>query len=383
MTGPMTPAAFRAHFPMLERTVHLAGCSLGARSAELDAALARMLEEMATGGAPWDTFEAEVAGLRDRYAALVGAAAEEVALAPNATIGAYQAASDLRWDERPVIVATRAEFPSVAHVWLAQAARGAVVRFVEDVAGDNAQDGPASEMYAAAIDECTGLVSVPLVTYRDALRPPVAAIARLAHAAGAAVFVDAYQGLGTQPVSVTELGADYLVGGSSKYLLGLPGAAFLYVRSGRPHAASPALTGWFGRRDPFAFSPDQLDFADGARRFETGTAAVPAVYGAIAGLNLIAGLDLAAVRMHVSALGDYLTGRLTGEGETIRVCERDRRGAHITLAEPDGRALGAWMADRGIAVSPRGDVVRLAPHFYSTTTDLDAFCDALKEYRHR
>jgi selenocysteine lyase/cysteine desulfurase len=368
---------------MLDRTVHLAGCSLAPRSTEMDAALARMLDAMAAGGLAWDAFEAEAGGLRDRYADLVGARPDEVALTPNATIGAYQAASDLLWDARPVIVTTRTEFPSVAHVWLAQAARGATVRFVEDAVGGGAEAGPTYEAYAAAVDGRTGLVSVPLVTYQDALRPPVTAIARLARAAGAAVFVDAYQGLGTQPVSVADLGADYLVGGNSKYLLGLPGTAFLYARSGRPHAADPTLTGWFGRRDPFAFDPARLDFPDGARRFETGTAPIPAVYAANAGLDLIAGLELAAVRSHVSALGEYVTGRLTGEGETVRVGEPDRRGAHVALAEPDGHALGAWMARHDITVSPRGNVVRLAPHFYSTIADMDAFCDLLKEYRHR
>ena len=369
----MNAADFRRRFPALERTVHLATCSLGARSAVMDAALERMLDAMAAGGAPWPTFEDEVAGLRHRYAALVGAADGEVALMPNASIGAYQAASCLRWNERPTILTTRAEFPSVAHVWLAQAPRGARVRFVDD---------PTVAAYADAIDETTGLVSVPLVTYQDGLRPPVDRIAALAHDAGARVFVDAYQGLGTQPVDVDALGCDYLVGGSMKYLLGLPGVAFLYARAGREHDVEPQLTGWFGRREPFAFDPATLDFADGARRFETGTASVPAIYAANAGLDLIASLDLAAVRAHVDDLGRYLTGRLAGEGETIRLADRpDRRGAHVALVDPAAIALGVFMGERGIAVSPRADVVRLSLHYYTSTTDVNAFCDVLKEYR--
>ena len=55
---------------------------------------------------------------------------------------------------------------------------------------------------------------------------------RCAHARGARVFVDAYQAVGVLPVNVDELGCDYLVAGTCKYLLGLPGVAFLYVRDG-------------------------------------------------------------------------------------------------------------------------------------------------------
>ncbi|MFD6107806.1 aminotransferase class V-fold PLP-dependent enzyme, partial [Nocardia salmonicida] len=52
---------------------------------------------------------------------------------------------------------------------------------------------------------------------------------------GAEVFVDAYQAAGVEPVDVHRLDCDYLVAGTSKYLLGLPGLAFLYAR--RPEAA--------------------------------------------------------------------------------------------------------------------------------------------------
>ena len=65
--------------------------------------------------------------------------------------------------------------------------------------------------------------------------------------------------------------ADILVGGNLKYLLGLPGVAFIYVKEELAERFEPALTGWFGRVNPFAFEPRQLDYAPGARRFEAGT----------------------------------------------------------------------------------------------------------------
>jgi selenocysteine lyase/cysteine desulfurase len=279
-------------------------------------------------------------------------------------------ASTACYDGRPKIVTTDLEFPSVAQVWLAQGRRGAEVGY----AGD-AHD------YPRLIDGHTRIVSVPMTEYRYAERLPVADIARLAHDAGAEVFVDAYQAVGTEPVDVDRLGCDYLVAGTMKYLLGLPGIAFLYVRSPEATDREPRLTGWLGRVDPFAFDPRTLDFPGEARRFETGTPSVPAAYAANAGLGLIARTDLAAVRQHVLDLADLAADRLAAQGEQVRRLPRERRGAHIGLIDPDPAGLANQLAEHGVAVSPRGDVVRLSFHYHTDTDDIDALCAALAQVR--
>jgi selenocysteine lyase/cysteine desulfurase len=366
----MSATAFRAHFPVLRRRVHLASCSLGARSVELDVAMDRMLDDMADGGAPWDRFEEQVLAARRRFADLVGAGVDQIAVVPNASVGAYQVASTMDWSARPKVVSTGQEFPSISHVWLAQRPRGAEIVHAEQAAD-----------YTALVDRRTRLVSVPLTTYQDARRMPVADIARVAHDVGAQLFVDAYQAVGVEPVDVRQLGCDYLVAGTMKYLLGLPGLAFLYARSPERTDRDPRLTGWFGRVDPFAFDPRTLDFPDAATRFETGTPAVPACYAANAGLGLIGELDLAAVREHVQDLADLAVQRLTAQGERVHAPQRGQRGAHIGLADGDPGGMARWLADRGIAVSPRGRVVRLSFHYYSNADDVAALCAALSDHR--
>lgn len=361
----VTPTSFRAAFPMLGQTVHLASCSLGARSRDLDASLTRMLDAMSAKGAPWHDFEDEAARVRQRFAELVGADIDEIALVPNASVGAYQVASTLDYRERPRIIATDVEFPSIAHVWLAQRPRNAEVVYAVDV--------------AAAVDDRTALVSIPATTYLDSTRMPVAQAVRAAHAAGAKVFVDAYQAVGVEPVNVRALGCDYLVAGTMKYLLGLPGVAFLYVRGGVTGDLPPQLTGWFGRKDPFAFDPRSLDYPDHARRFETGTPPVPAIYAANAGLGLISRLDLAAVRAYVTGLLDRTAALLREQGETLR--RPADHGAHLALLDENPAALAGHLAARRIAVSPRGAVVRLSFHYYSNLDDVHTVCEEIRQYR--
>jgi selenocysteine lyase/cysteine desulfurase len=373
-----TPAGFRDHFPALNSTAYLAGCSLGPRSTELSASLEEMQAVMDAANGPWPAFEDQVGSVRNAVADLLGANPDGISLQPCASIAAYQAASGFAWPAgRRRILTTRREFPSIAHVWLAQQRNGAEVIFVDDDTSNNGL--PGEEDYLRLLDERVALASVPLVTYRESALLPVERIAVAAHAVGARVFTDAYQALGTMPVTVDRLGCDYLVGGTMKYLLGLPGLAFLYVRPGLSPELAPQLTGWFGQRDPFAFDPRRLDFADGGRRYETGTPSVPAAYAAKAGLSLIARLDLRKVRDHVSALTRHAAEQLSEAGE--RVLAPPERGAHVAFFDQDPTGLAAWLAECGIAVSPRGEVVRLAVHFYTSSFDIDRACTAITRYR--
>jgi selenocysteine lyase/cysteine desulfurase len=370
---------FRSRFAGLKDMTYLASCSQGALSDELSAALADFQQSMLDLGNPWDCWAAKVEQARVAFAGYVGATPDEIAIVSCASEGAYQVASGYGYAARNAVVTTELEFPSIAHVWLAQRPRGATIRFAATQDGFADVDG-----YATVIDDATALVSAPLVTYRHGQRLPVAEIADLAHRNGARMFVDAYQAAGVEPIDVRELRCDYLVAGTLKYLLGVPGLAFLYVRDGVRHDVEPQLTGWFGRRDPFAFDPRELDFADTARRFEIGSPSVSAVYGAIAGLTLLTSLDRQAVREHVADLTAELHERLTAAGErVVSPPDARRRGPQVAIHEDDPVAMAGYLAERRIITSPRTNVLRIAMHYYSNRHDLDAVTAAIADYRAR
>jgi selenocysteine lyase/cysteine desulfurase len=371
----LTSAQFRDNFPMLADTVHLASCSQGALSGELSVALGELTGSLHAYGAPWQLWMTEVDQARGRFAELIGASPDEIAIVSCASDGAYQVASTKDWSKRPVVVTTDMEFPSIGHVWLAQVARGAEVVHVPE--RDATVD---ADELVALIDERTALVSVPLVSYRNGARMPIEAAIAKARDVGARVFVDAYQAAGVLPIDVRALDCDYLVAGALKYLLGLPGLAFLYARDGVTDDLPPQLTGWFGRVDPFRFDPRQLDFPTSARRFETGTPAIPAAYAANAGMRLLSRVDLRDVERHVTALAARTTERLRAAGERVWL-PASTPGPQVALVDDNPDQLAAYLSQRRIFTAPRGNVLRLSFHYYSNESDVDAALAAITDYR--
>ncbi|SCL36408.1 Selenocysteine lyase/Cysteine desulfurase [Micromonospora rhizosphaerae] len=376
-TEPDTLGEFRQLFPALSELVHLASCSQGALSMQVTAALFEMQHTMRQHGAPWDLWTREVERARHLFARFINAAPCEIAVVSCASEGAYHVASSRSWERRPKIVTTDMEFPSIAQVWLAQQPRGAEIAHVPHREGI-----VAAEDYVDAIDEQTGLVSIPLVSYRNGARMPVDEAVSAARRAGAKVFVDGYQACGVLPVDVKAIDCDYLVTGSLKYLLGLPGIAFLYVRDTVAHECMPQLTGWFGQADPFRFDPRDLDFALDARRFQTGTPSIPSAYAAAAGLTVLSSTSSNAVDEKVRSLVDTTQARLVSDGERLwSPADPSLRGPMVALVDENPDDLAAFLAQRRISTSPRGAVLRLSFHGYNCESDVDAVCEAIREYR--
>jgi selenocysteine lyase/cysteine desulfurase len=264
----------------------------------------------------------------------------------------------------------------VAQIWLAQRPRGARVTSVPDPNGEVPVDD-----YLAAIDERTALVSMPIISYRTGALMPVAQVVRRAREVGARVFVDAYQVAGVLPVDVTRLGCDYLVSGTMKYLLGIPGIAYLYARAGLADDLSPQLTGWYGRGAALSFDPQALDYPDDARRFQMNMPTLAAALAANAGLGLIGELDLDAVRRHVYGLVDRTLRRLAESGTPVySPTAAAIRGPQVAVLDDDPMKLAAWLNARRIFPA-RGHVVRMSFHYYNDESDVDTACAALAEYR--
>jgi len=106
------------------------------------------------------------------------------------------------------------------------------------------------------------------------------AIIEKAHRVGALVVLDTFQSLGTVPVDVQALNADFACGGVLKWLCGGPGVAYLYVRPDLAAKLNPRFTGWSAHVNPFAFEIGATRYAEPPFRFMNGTPHIPALEAA-------------------------------------------------------------------------------------------------------
>src|SRR5204862_3399145 len=278
---------YRPRFPILAETTYLVSHSLGAMPSEARRRLQRYADEWATRGARgWGEgwWEAPLT-IGDQIGRIIGAPPGTTVMHQNVTIAEAVVLSCFEFaPPRNRIVFEAGLFPSVRYVQQAAERRGAEIVVCDD-----------AEAVIDAIDERTLLVPVAHVLFRTGEIQPVERIAARAHDAGAHLCLDAYQSVGAVPLDVDGLGLSFAVGGSVKWLCGGPGAAWLYVRPDLAARLEPALAGWQGHARPFAFEPE-LEYAEGAARFLTGTPNVPALYAATAGYDLVDEIGVARIR---------------------------------------------------------------------------------------
>jgi selenocysteine lyase/cysteine desulfurase len=351
-------------------------CSQAPQTDATRAAATRYLDSWNERGMDWDAWMAEVGSAKAQFATLIGARPSDVAVFSSVSeaTSAVASALDLA-GSRTRLVVSEAEFPTVAHVWLAQQRRGAGVSWVPEREG---MIDPAS--YDTLIDERTVLVSSCHGYFMNGFIQDVARIAARARDAGALSFVDAYQTIGTMPIDVHALGVDFLVAGNLKFLMGIPGIAFLYVRPEIVGKLEPTVTGWFGRSNPFAFNTQALDWSETASRFDTGTPPVVNAYVARAGMAVIAEVGPSRIRSWLEVLGQRLIDGGRARGLVLHGTDDIARKTSTTaFVVSDAHAVEKVMHARGVLPSARGNVIRLAPHFYNTIADVDHALDLLAE----
>jgi selenocysteine lyase/cysteine desulfurase len=374
----MTPDEFRTRFPILKQRIYVNSCSQGALSIDVDQAMRAYLQSWHDHGSPWELWVEQVEHLRGRFAASIGADAAEIAVMPSASAGINAIASALTFaGPRSHVVLGDFEFPTMAHVWLAQERRGASIDRVHAPAG--APDTLPLEAYRGVIDERTLIVPATHVCFRNGHKTDIAGLVRLAHGRGAYVLLDDYQRTGSGPIDVHALGIDFMVTGCLKYLLAAAGIGFLYVRRDLIERFEPAITGWFGRVNPFAFRIDEIDWPARAHRFETGTPPVPNAYAALAALDLLDRIGYDAIERQVERLSARYAAAARDGGFVVRTpFEPERRGPLVVVESVDAAALVQRLAARGIIASCRGNGLRVAFHAYNTDADVDAVIGALQ-----
>jgi selenocysteine lyase/cysteine desulfurase len=358
----------------------------------LDVVVSHLKRESALGGyEASDAASEQVAATYMAVAELIGASPRNVAVVENATAAFALALSAFDFRRGDVILTSRNDYVSNQIMYLSLSRRlGVEIVRAADLPEGGVDPGSVRRLVA---ERRPRLVAVTHVPTNSGLVQPVEAIGEICRAAGVPYLIDACQSVGQIPLDVRRLKCDFLSATGRKFLRGPRGVGFLYVSDAiLATGAHPLLVDMRGAEWTAA---DEYTLVDGARRFENWEFAYALQLGLGEAARYALGVGVAEGGRRAAELAAYARDRLRAV-DGVRVLDRGPVLCAIVTAEVaqcDARAVVAMLRDRGInanaslrayAVLDMDDkhaasAVRISPHYYNTTEEIDGAVEAIAE----
>ncbi len=325
-------------FELPDGMIYLDGNSLGPLARSVPGRLDQMLRDEwgahLIKGWNLDDWMGQPARLGDRVGRLIGAPEASVVLGDTLSVKVFQAlAAGLQMrPDRKVILSDTGNFPTdlyMAEGLIKQLDRGHALKL------------ETPEDIAEAITAEVAVVMLTQVDYRTGRMHDMQSISERAAEVGAVMIWDLAHSAGAVPVDLTASGCEFAVGCTYKYLNGGPGApAFIYVRPDLIEQIDPALSGWLGHAEPFAFE-HQYRPAQGIERMRVGTPSVLQMTALEAALDAWDGVDMAELRDASIALSEQFIMQVEARCPELTLASpRDplRRGSQVSFAFDEGYA---------------------------------------------
>ena len=393
-------AKFRDRFFLPEGQIYLDGNSLGLLSRDAERTLQQVLEKWKSGGiggwlegsSPWFTM-AEALGAR--VAKLVGAEADEVAIANSMTINLHQLLATLYKPaaKRRKVLIDAHSFPTDRYALRSHLRLRGLdpdANIVIAPAG-NSRFLDESEMERALSDPTLQMALFPSVVYTTGQLLDLDRLCRAARDNGVIIGLDMSHSVGVMPHSLDRWGADFAGWGHYKWLNAGPGAvAGLYLnrRHFDPNGYVDAgMAGWWSVHKESMFEMSDEFFPGlGASALQTGTPAVLSMAPIDGALKPIEEAGLDRMRTKSLAMTEFLMRAIETElgelGFTIGTPrEPERRGGHVSLQHEKAQPICLALRARGVIPDFRKpDIIRLAPSpLYNTFSECWRAVQHLKE----
>lgn len=335
-------------FIIPEGVIYLDGNSLGPLPKAVAARVQSMIADewgkmliRGWNGAGWMDQPSRVG---DQVAGIIGAPKGTVVMGDTLSLKVFQAlAAAVKINpERRVILSDTGNFPS--DLYMAEGLVGLLEQGYElrTVAPEEVMD---------AVDESVAVVMLTQIDYRTGRMHDMNAVTAAVQAKGAVMLWDLAHSAGAVEVDLEGSNCEFAIGCTYKYLNGGPGApAFIYVRGDLVETIEPALSGWLGHRQPFAFD---LNYKAGAgiERMRVGTPPVIQLTALEVAMELWDDVDMAQLRADSIALQEQFIMEIERDVPQLTLASpRDStvRGSQVSFQFHEGFAAMQAVIDRGV-----------------------------------
>jgi selenocysteine lyase/cysteine desulfurase len=362
----------RSNFPVTENLIYLNHAAVAPLVRPAAEAMQRLASDALHYGSfhytEWlDTYD----GLRKAAARLINGTPEEIALLKNTSEGIATISTGLDWRAGDRVVAFKEEFPANQYPWQRLEAKGVKIGWL------SAAD-PLDRIDEAA--RGAKLLALSFVQYLTGYRANLSAIGEICQRRGVIFVVDAIQGLGAFPVDVQAAHIDALAADGHKWMLGPEGCAVLYVSRGLQERVEPVEFGWTNVRSYEDYASRDMTLRPDAGRYECGTLNTIGCHGLRASIEFLLEVGIERIAPIVQSLGDRIAEGASARGYEVLGNRTPETGAGIvSFRKPsvDTAALVARLQRNRIIAAARACWVRVSPHFYIGTDEIDRMLDCL------
>jgi cysteine desulfurase/selenocysteine lyase len=368
----------RSLFPAANEYTYLNSAAVSPMPTTAIAAINEQLADVSTHGSEhytqWIETKERARGLA---AEMLGVRPEQIAFMRNTSDGFATIANGLAWQPGENIVSFEREFPANYYAW----------RRIRDDLGVELRLCPERDgridmdEFVSLIDANTRVVAISSVQYASGFRADLVRIGEAARAVDALFCVDVIQGFGSMVYDLPAQLVDAACGASHKWLCAPEGCGMIYLSDRARERVKPTLVGWISVETPWDFEDREQPFRSTALAWESGTGTSSLFYGLEQSLKLIRDTGTAAIQQYLLELTDQLCEMLAGKNYDVIssrapgekspiVCVKHRGGMHCG-------DIAKHLQEQKVIVSPRGDRLRIAPHFYNNAHDIERLVEVL------
>ena len=319
---------------------------------------------------------AERTRVKAQLAAFAGCSAEEIVITRNSTeaLDTVIAGIDFRPGDEAIV--TDQDYGSMLEAFRQQAKRTGLVLKTVSPPLHPSTDEEIVRVYASAITARTKVILLTHMINLTGHLLPARKVCDMAHGHGVDVIVDAAHSFAHVRFSVSDLHCDYLGVSLHKWLCAPLGTGFLYI-------AKPKIAGVWPLFGDVSYPPDDI------RKFEhLGTRPVSSEAGIVDAITFHKAIGSRRKEERLRFLKNYWAERvaaipgvfLNTPLDPARSCGIGNFG--ITGKTPSRVVDALWDRHRIFVVPIDGDPVhgvRVTPHLYTSTADLDRFVSAVRE----
>ncbi|RWQ13513.1 aminotransferase class V-fold PLP-dependent enzyme [Mesorhizobium sp.] len=376
MTQYYDVEAVRKLFPVVEKMTYLDSGFQTPMSTPVKHAFETFIQESYETAGPKSVWIDRMEQTRAKVAALLNAAAEDIAFTKNTSEAMNIAANALPLNAGDNVLMIHGDHPNNTYAFLNLKKKGVEVLFIPMTEIVNA------DSFRPHLDANTKVISISYVAFHAGHRFDIESIGALCKAKNLYFVVDIMQAIGVVPIDAKKVGATFIGSGTHKGLLIPQGLGLLYWDRTRTEL-EPAYLAAISLENPpadFIARPDDMAPAPTAGRFELGNFNLPAIHGLGAALDLINEIGIEKIEAHCFDLGDRLIAGLDALNiKLVGPRDRSNRAPHIYVAALPADEWIDYFASNDVRVSPERDGVRISLAMFNTVSDIDRVLDVIKK----